>query len=135
MFDLVIVSHGELSKAILKSAELIAGEQQRIYTSCLNAGCNLDDFQNEVSVLFQNASNHGEFFVFTDIMYGTPFNTVVCQSDKYNFKHFSGVNLPILLEVITSRESRDINDLCEFLKEQGKTTFVYVNDLLNEKEI
>lgn len=135
MFDVVIVSHGELSKALLKSAELIAGEQQRIYTSCLMAGCNLEDFQNEVSTLFSEASKNGEFLVFTDIMYGTPFNTVVCQSDQYSFKHFSGVNLPVLLEVITSRENRELNELSDFLKEEGRTTFVYVNDLLNGKEI
>jgi PTS system mannose-specific IIA component len=134
MFDVVILSHGGFSKAILESAELIAGEQQRIYTSCLNAGCNLDDFQNEISELFKKVSENGEFLVFTDIMYGTPFNTVICQIDNYRFKHFSGVNLPILLEVLTTREHRDINELCEFLKVQGKTTIVYVNDLLSERE-
>ncbi len=134
MFDVVIVSHGEFSKAIVESAELIAGEQERIHTACLSAGCNLEDFQNEISMILENASKNGPFLVFTDIMYGTPFNTIVCQSEGYEFNHFSGINLPILLEVLTSRQHRDLYELCDYLKNEGPKTFVYVNDLLCEKE-
>lgn len=135
MFDVVVVSHGELSKAMVESAELIAGKQERIHTVCLKAGCDLDEFQEEVMDVLEQANSNGPFLVFTDIMYGTPFNTVVCQTENYTFKHFSGINLPILLEVLTSREFRELNELCEFLKNQGKSTFVYVNDLLKEKGI
>jgi mannose PTS system EIIA component len=132
MFNIIVVSHGLLSAELVTSAEMIAGKQEQVCTLGLDPGCDLGVFTNKLDVMFADASKNGKFLVLTDLMYGTPFNTVVCLMNKYDFNHFSGINLPIYLEFITSRGSKDIDELCNFVKTEGKSTFVFVNDLLKE---
>lgn len=132
MFDVVVASHGFMSQAIIASAELIAGKQERVHVLCLEADCDLHTFGKGVNTLFDELSASGPFLVLTDLMYGTPFNTIACLSEQYTFHHFTGVNLPILLEVLTSRTHRSIDEVCQFIKVEGPKTIVSVNDLLKE---
>ena len=134
MFDVIVVSHGLLCKELIASAEMIAGEQEDVCAIGLQPGCNLKDFQEEIDAAFKKASEHGRFLVLTDLMYGTPFNIVTSFMIEYDCDHFSGINLPILLEVLTSRNCKTLPEICTIIKTEGKHSFIYVNDLLNQEE-
>ena len=57
----------------------------------------------------------------TDLMYGTPFNTMIQLEEKCSFTHITGTNLPLLIEAINRRlldgNSRSFAGLVETAKE------------------
>ncbi|MBP1042548.1 PTS mannose transporter subunit IIA [Vagococcus sp. BWB3-3] len=134
MYRIVIVSHGGLANELMKSAEMIAGKQEKIECVSLNVAHCLDAFQSEVEDRLKENVPGEELLVLTDIMYGTPFNNVCTLMAKYHFEHFTGVNLPILLECLMSRKSERLEQVVKRLAVEGQTTFVYVNDLLKKGE-
>lgn len=50
----------------------------------------------------------------------------------YSFRHITGINLPMLLEILTSRESAGVEELCEMILDKGKATIIDVNKFFEE---
>lgn len=70
----------------------------------MEPGCNLEEMKNgvEQSIRRSNASGQ-EVLVLTDLMYGTPFNTMIQLEEECSFTHITGTNLPLLIEAINRR--------------------------------
>lgn len=134
MFDILIVTHGTLAHALVESGALIAGQPENIKTLGLDLGIDLEEFRNNIEISIKNSIAKGELLVLTDLMFGTPFNCVSSLADRYNFQHFTGINLPIYLDIITSRKYSELPEICKMIKDSGKSSFVYINDML-EKEV
>ena len=73
-----------------------------------------------------------EVLVLTDLMYGTPFNTMVELQKDYKFYHITGVNLPMLLEAINSRNEGTLAEMVENIIHVAKTGVVDVQKLFDE---
>ncbi|MFQ9702825.1 MAG: hypothetical protein ACLR0U_12565 [Enterocloster clostridioformis] len=56
----------------------------------------------EQSIRRSNASGQ-EVLVLTDLMYGTPFNTMIQLEEECSFTHITGDQPPLLIEAINRR--------------------------------
>lgn len=130
MIEIIVVSHGTLSESLVKSAELIAGEVDNVKAFGLHAGDDIDKFKAIIEEAIKKGTEESNVLVLTDLMYGTPFNVVSSLMDKYKFHHITGINLPIYLEIVTSRKIMGIDELCKTIKEIGPTSFVYINEII-----
>ena len=74
--------------------------------------------------------------VLTDLFGGTPNNVAAYLQNKYQFPLISGVNLPILLNLILSRDAAevDIDSIVSDTVAAGKDSIQY-QELKNEFEI
>lgn len=126
----IMISHGYLSKELLESAQLIAGEIENIAYLCLEEGDNPEDFKTELKDLYENIPT--KKLVLVDLFGGTPSNSYISilnqLSDKTNA--VSGMNLPMLLEVITSRNNLDNGELAKVALEAGKESICNINERL-----
>lgn len=126
MIELIIVSHGNFAKEILKSAELIAGEQEHVHTFGLHLGDSVDKLRDDLSEAIEKVQNR-EVLILTDMFSGSPFNATVSLMQHYSFFHITGINLPILLEILMSRETTGAAELCDDLLSRAKDTIIDVN--------
>lgn len=119
MIELLIVTHGNFGKEILKSAEIIVGEQCHITTLSLFHGDNIDDFRDEVTKSIKTLDNDDGVLVLVDLFGGSPSNAVLmglkCKNDAENvrFECITGLNMPMLLEAITMRGCETLEGLKE----------------------
>ena len=133
MIEIIMLSHGYYAKAMLESAQLIAGEQDHICVFGLHLGDSVDRLREEVSKAVEKAQENGEeVLILTDMFSGSPFNVVVSLMQKYSFYHITGINLPILLEILMSRDSGTAEELCKDVLEKAKDTIMYVNKFFEE---
>ena len=102
MIDIIIVTHGEYGKAMLASSELIMGEQE-----------------NEILIL-------------TDMRSGSPFNVTASLMKDHTFEHLTGINLPILLEILCSRTQMELKMMIAHIMSEGMKTLIHVNEMLKE---
>lgn len=104
MYKIIVFTHGSLAESLVRTSRLVLGDQPDIETYCVEPGCNLEEMKRSVeeSVSCSNLSGQ-EVLILTDLMYGTPFNTMIQLEEKCDFYHITGVNLPLLVEAINRR--------------------------------
>lgn len=132
MIEIIMVSHGYYAKTMLESAQLIAGEQDHICVFGLHLGDSVDQLREEVSKAIEEAQKNGEVLVLTDMFSGSPFNAVVSLMQHYSFHHLTGINLPILLEILMSRDSSSAEEICRDVLKKAKDTVIDVNKYFEE---
>lgn len=124
MTGVVITSHGPLCSAVIKSAEMIAGPQEQIWSVSLDES-GVELFEERLNATLDEAvSQCVDVIILADISNATPFNC----SYKYLLKHaedghiylLSGFNLPLVAELLFGRDSGDdTEELVHSLVETG----------------
>lgn len=131
MIEVIIITHGDLAKAFKESAELIVGEQKYIQTFCLKHGDSVDELKENIyQTISDSLSNHNDVIVLTDMFSGSPFNAVVANMKELDFSHVTGLNLPMLLEILAMRETHSIKEIYNTIVECGHQSIKAVNDMI-----
>jgi mannose/fructose/sorbose-specific phosphotransferase system IIA component len=92
---------------------MLIGKRKDIETLGLKEGDGLTNFIDKVSQLISKYSEAKSILVFVDLRGGTPWNAVLATGDP-RIQLISGVNLPILLEVLIKRDS--VSEIDELVK-------------------
>ena len=76
MIGIVVVTHGDLACAMVKTVELVIGPQAALEPVCLNAFEGLDDLKAKVSEAIAKAGKEsgGNVLIFTDMFGGSTTN-------------------------------------------------------------
>lgn len=133
MIEIILVSHGTFSKALLESSELIMGEQEHVSTFGFFLGENVDELRNKIEhkiMQVKEETPESEILVLTDMKSGSPFNATARLMEHYDFYHIAGINLPIFLEIMGTRDFSTAAELCEMAVTIGKDTIVDVKKLM-----
>ncbi len=103
---IILASHGEFAKAALGSAEMLAGKQDDVYALALTVEKSLDDLEKEIADAYADLSSKCDVVVaLCDIYGGSPFNAISrCMLKGMNMIGYTGLNLPILIDLLLSRE-------------------------------
>lgn len=117
----LIITHGKFGIELLKSVEMIMGEQEDAIALGLNLGESVDDLRNEVeSILGKNWDEDKDTIVLVDILGGSPSNISLYMLKKYNhIKLITGVNMLMLIELFESRELEELDDLVDKVANTG----------------
>lgn len=125
MIGVVVITHGELSNGLLHSLKMIMGEQENVSALSLTEGQDMEQFGENVYQTITATDTGKGVLVFVDIYGATPFNTVFKQMKKFmeesrQVKIITGVNLPMLMETVSMRAMKDLEELFEMISESGK---------------
>lgn len=101
---LLLMSHGEFAKSAIESAELIVGKQDNVATLGIVAVDNVNEVKQQMLDSTLNLDTSHGLIILTDIVGGTPMNLASTQRNHNNVFACSGLNLPLLLEVLMNRD-------------------------------
>ncbi|MBS7009121.1 PTS sugar transporter subunit IIA [Anaerostipes sp.] len=104
MVGLIVATHGDLSRALMRSVSLIAGEYRNIMTLCLERNDNADDFYEEIITGIKKVDEGDGVMIFTDILGGTPSNMSTLAARRHGLFCLTGVNLSMMIEFLMSAE-------------------------------
>lgn len=125
MKQLLLVSHGHFAEELKKSAEMILGPQENIYTVSLLPNEGEKEFSQKFDEILGGLE--GEVTVFADLLGGTPANIVSKKiMNGVHLKLYSGMNMPMVISYINALLIGEESDL---LSDAQKGT-VNVNELL-----
>ena len=131
MFNVILISHGPLAKAMLESAELLAGKQDDVKTFGLYEDDSVDVFREMIrDAIEESLAQNDQLLVLTDIMAGSPFNVTVAAMQDFKFTHLTGMNLAMVVEVLLDREDMTIDEVITEFEESVPNTIVNVNKFL-----
>lgn len=135
MINILILSHCELTKELIKTAEVIAGKQENLfYIDQDIKNENLASLQEKISEILDKINNEKGTLILTDMLGGTPCNASVLLTKNYNIEVLTGVNLPMILSsIFASRTAQSAKELADKVLADGKKSIVNAKQLLLEK--
>ena len=131
MYRVMLVSHGELSKAILQSAEMICGEQPDVVTHCLYSEDSPESLKERLEATLDSWAGE-DILVLTDIRSGTPFNVICSMMEHRAFRHIGGMNLAMVIEALLSSEFASTEEIAADLLAGFPDSVLDVNAFLAE---
>lgn len=106
MLGIVIATHGTFSDGIKDAAEVIMGNTENIVTVNLNAGDDIEKLGKKINNAILDVNQGDGVVVLVDLVSASPYNQSVLATNqldpelKDKVYIISGVNLPMLLEII-----------------------------------
>ncbi|MBL1148443.1 MAG: PTS sugar transporter subunit IIA [Pseudomonadota bacterium] len=137
MIGLVIVTHGKLAEEFLNVAEQISGKQEGIETVCIAEKDNIEEKRQELLKKVRRADGGDGVIVLTDLFGGTPSNIAISVAQDENVEALTGVNLPLLIELLTVRgqTGHDLQTVAQKAQEAGRKYIHAATSLLEQKEV
>lgn len=116
---ILLMTHGDLGAELLKSAEMIMGPLEDVSALALRPGDSIDDLRKKaLSIVGENNRKGFETIILVDLMGGSPGNVALSLLQKSDLNILTGVNMPMLLELLAFyKNDDDTNTLLETIKQ------------------
>ena len=136
-FDILMVTHAELSKGCFSAMKLILDiNNEDMETVSFEAGEALDTFSEKLAEIIEKKYKDRKIIILLDLPGGTPANMALPFLSASR-KLVAGINLPFVLELMiakkngTSWEELDLENMIE----NAKSSMVFYNKLLKTEEM
>ena len=131
MIGVVIVGHCNLADELLAVVKLIAGEVKNIVAVSFDMQKPPDDAVEKVSSAVKKVDDNDGVLILTDMFGGTPSNLSLSFLESGKVEVITGVNLPILVRLVTLRENgHKLKALAKDLKAYGRENICIASELL-----
>lgn len=131
---IVVITHGNLAKALVETSKLIIGDECEIDTLGLFLGDNPEEFRISVSNLIDKNLTEEGLLVFSDLYGGTPANSIMLKMNELKSPDklmcFVGVNLPILLEAISLSRFMKIDEVSTHIEDISAGSIRNITNLI-----
>ncbi len=132
---IIIASHGSLAEALLETARMIIGNVAEVYTIGLFPGMGPSDVTEQIWAVIGEAPEGTGFLVLLDLFGGSP--SIACAEvldERKDVAVVTGVNLPMLLEVLLNQKTQPIGALAQLAREKGKEGIIDIREVLDEND-
>ena len=129
MFNILIITHGELCEELKASLEFVMGEKilRNIFTITIDKESrDFDTYSNKISNFIIDDQ---KTLIFTDMFGGTPSNISLTFFKKDYVEIISGVNLPMLVKASTIKKYESFEEAVNIISNSGKENIIVAGDL------
>jgi mannose/fructose/sorbose-specific phosphotransferase system IIA component len=130
MIGIIIVSHGTLCEALIKTSSLILGKQENLIAVPLTPSEGLEDLKEKMRAALETLASKEGVLILADMFGGSAANVSTGFLQTHKVGVVSGVNLPMLLESILSRASfQDARKFAKHITEKSRGSIINVGDM------
>lgn len=130
MKKILIITHSLMAKGIKETVEFLDGSQNIDFAFCFTDIKNPDVYLDEY---LKYLNKDDKLIIFTDLKGGSVNQKASMRLKKDNFYLITGVNLPIVLEVLFANEESINKDYLKGLIEKAKEEIVLMNEIINNE--
>ena len=131
MIGIVIVTHNRLGDALVESAEFVIGSRPKSIASVsIDLNQSAEKLRKKITDGIKKVDEKDGIIILTDMFGGTPSNLSYSFLDEGRIEVLSGVNLPILVQAINTREKMDLAKLGTKLEKFGKKSISLASGIL-----
>ena len=134
MLGILVVSHGSLARGLVESARCIFGATiSALEYCCLDTEGDYKKFDRELNEAVRRLRSNDGLVILTDVAGGYCFNKAVTFVSR-GAKVIAGVNMPLLLELLTRRNSGSDIDL-GFVTERARKGIISAEEYLSQQQL
>ncbi|CAM2057711.1 mannose PTS system EIIA component [Desulfovibrionales bacterium] len=128
----VLVTHSDYGLRLLQTAELILGPQECVGTVSVDASCEVAEILVTLKQAILGCDVGAGVLLLTDMFGGTPTNLSLSLLGSGRLEVLTGVNLPMLLKILGSRQM-PLAKLAQEAKKAGCQGIVVAGELLRAR--
>ena len=118
---IIVMGHGHFASGITSSLELIMGSQPDYEALDFPAESDKEDLKKRLNTVLERLERNEQIIILADLFSGTPFNVAMeIVTEKPNLRLYYGLNLGMLMELISRRMFQGDAELSEGLIEIGR---------------
>lgn len=131
----VIVSHGQVANELLAAAETVVGDLSHITAVSIGWHDDVELAKDEIARAIKKVSGGSGVLVLTDMFGGTPTNISAMFIKENEVEIVTGVNLPMVIKLASSKPGTALSDLAREVEEQGKQSIHRTSALLEPRKM
>jgi len=128
---ILVITHCMLGKELVNAAELILGKISNILCVSIMETAASEDILKTIEekiIFFRNKGD--SVLILTDMFGGTPSNLSLSFLEKNIVEVVTGVNLPMLIAVVSVRDQMGLSELGKFAQDEGRRSVKMAGELL-----
>lgn len=133
MIGIVIVTHADLAKEFIVALEHVVGKQKFLRAVCINPNDDMDTKRNEIIESVKAVNKSKGVIIATDMFGGTPSNLAISNLKDNEVEVIAGVNLPMLIKMVSQRKKLDLNQLVKISQDSGRKYINIASNFFKEK--
>ncbi len=130
MIGLVLVTNGRLAEELLNALEHVVGKQSNIETISIGSEDDLEARRADILEAVSRADGKNGVIILTDMFGGTPSNLAISLMETGQIEIISGVNLPMLIKLASTRSDASLADAVEQAQDAGRKYIHVASQLL-----
>lgn len=131
MIGILIVTHAKLGDALIEAAQFILGSQpETVAAVSIDLNENAEKLRKKIADGIKAVKGENGVLILTDMFGGSPSNLSYSFLEEGQVEVLSGVNLPILIKAIRSRQDLPLADLTRTVEEFGKKSISIASSIL-----
>jgi PTS system mannose-specific IIA component len=130
--SIVVVTHGEWGQELVRAAEGVLGRQDNLLAVSLAFNESPTLLEERLDQALDDLGGPEKILFLADLKGGTPWNSVLKLCRRGNVSCVSGVNLPMLIELLTRGRGMTPDELVALAVEAGKQGITELKNVLKE---
>ena len=130
MIGLVLVTHGRLADELINALEHLVGSQKNIASVCIGPDDDMERRRSDRLKSVEKVNDGAGVVVLTDMFGGTPSNLAISIMVKVPIEVIAGVNLPMLVKLVSIRKTLNLGEAVVRAQEAGKKYINIASQLL-----
>lgn len=132
MIGIILVTHGDFGSGLLHAAQTMVGESGNCCAIGVDVSRPMQDIIDQLKQKVKEMDTGSGVVVLTDMFGGTPTNISLSLLNHGQIEVITGVNLPMLLKALSSR-NQELGDLAQEIKSAGKQGILVAGDVLKRQ--
>jgi len=131
MIGALVVTHGQLGRELVASAEMIVGDISHIQAVSIGWHDDVNDARKDIEKLIYDVDAGAGVLILTDTFGGTPSNIAFSFHEPGRIDVVTGVNLPMIIKIASQKEGDTLYNLANAVRDQGRASIVTAGDFLS----
>jgi len=131
MIGALVVTHGHLGRELLTAAEMIVGDISHVQAVSIGWHDDVNDARKDIEKRITEVDSGAGVLILTDMFGGTPSNIAFSLHEPGRVDVVTGINLPMIIKIVTQKEGDTLENLASVVREQGRASIATAGDFLN----
>lgn len=132
MIGIIVVTHGALGSELIAVAEHVVGRQQALVSVAIGPEDDIERRRQEIIDRAKEVDAGAGVAILTDMFGGTPSNLAISIMQPGKIEVVAGVNVPMLIKLISVRSSMALLPAVMTAQEAGRKYINVASNLLKK---
>lgn len=133
MKKVLLITHGTLCEGYRSAVDVIGGLGNSFDTMTLHDSETLSTMMDNVTAYLEGCHEDDQIILCTDMAVGTTTKAAIPAVMKKACYLITGINLPMLLEILLKEFSTDIQQELHELAEAGRQAVLFMNEVIEQE--
>jgi PTS system mannose-specific IIA component len=133
MIGIVVVSHDNIAGEMVETAKKILKESEGITSVAIDSNAPVEANRQKIASAIAAVDSDDGVLILSDMFGGTPSNLCLSFLGKKKLEVISGLNLPMLIKLVSDRNRLNFEELPLFIRDYGRKNIVIASSVLEGK--